>query len=1138
MLGRTELPSDGGYTIEYEALPNRRIDLVVRAVTGRSTLAESGPIRDVGVEETVSLTVPAEQIPVSDVAQGNDLFDFMMIRPADTSSSDAVRTDDVVGETGFVSELTTARADGDRAAMTEAALDYMASGEFVRGLEAGSESLASFGERLAATPSPTTSDVRTAIEETFGATPAAVADDPEFRRLAARLADSLAASSVAPGADGAMRRELARGVRLTALVDRIADDGVEDVAQLLERPVSLPDGLFPLPPLSTPRTPDGRPERPADGVSDDAASLYEELESVRTAKAELVSAELATPRPPSSAAVTGGDSRSAPVDQEAVERPEDVDEYAGDAPTDVDTAIDRLTEAETRLGAEFLRTTLEPISGRTARIGNSFRTVPPGEEAASEGDGVLDSWAALPDWSSGTPFLPGGLPDDFPDGLLTPPSRADTGLVNVLGVGEMRTVKRETAGYEMGELAHVENVLEGERKERVHEREEVTQETLITETETTETQKRDLQTSEQFEMVRESQETIKQKSSIEAGVKVSASYGPTVQVDAYTDYSRSQARERSEQASRRYSREVTKQTVNRIQRRKFRREVEKRKQRVTETNTHELNNKGDDENVTGIYRWVDKILRAQVFEHGRRLMLEFVVPEPAAFYRQATASNPADQIMMQKPEPPRYASIDRSNGTVERTVRPLEPRDLGNWNYQHYASRYGATDISPPPKAVVKRGTKVQKPGTVPQKNKKPIYKSGTVTIPEGYEAARASVGFSDVVRNKRNWRWKLQATVGDQPVSVGWRGTWGVGGLSRASNDNIVEDLVDAVDANTRFPIPHDPAESELRKAIQNTTGVSLGAQQGGITEDTFTYENQLGMSEKQRPIALDSRKGITPQSVPLPSISSESADGSQTGVPVTVFAYNLLGFGVTITVTCRRTQEHYEEWQIETYKQIRTAFENELAEYRKKLAEARAEEGVQIEGNAPEENRRIEREELKRLAISMMRETHVDIDAVEDITDDDATIPGVDFSALKSASDVIQFCEQAFEWTDMTYVFYPYFWTDRDDWAELEQYEATDPAFESFLSAGAARVVVPVRPGFFDSVLWFLQSQEIDFDPPDIGDERYVPIVSEIKEQQGVDEDAEPTDDPWAVRVPTELVKLQQSETLPDLPPDIDGS
>jgi len=94
------------------------------------------------------------------------------------------------------------------------------------------------------------------------------------------------------------------------LVDRIADDGVEDVAQLLERPVSLPDGLFPLPPLSTPRTPDGRPERPADGVSDDAASLYEELESVRTAKAELVSAELATPRPPSSAAVTGSASPS------------------------------------------------------------------------------------------------------------------------------------------------------------------------------------------------------------------------------------------------------------------------------------------------------------------------------------------------------------------------------------------------------------------------------------------------------------------------------------------------------------------------------------------------------------------------------------------------------------------------------------------------------------------------------------------------------------------------------------------------------------------------------------------------------------------------------------------------------------
>lgn len=60
------------------------------------------------------------------------------------------------------------------------------------------------------------------------------------------------------------------------------------------------------------------------------------------------------------------------------------------------------------------------------------------------------------------------------------------------------------------------------------------------------------------------------------------------------------------------------------------------------------------------------------------------------------------------------------------------------------------------------------------------------------------------------------------------------------------------------------------------------------------------------------------------------------------------------------------------------------------------------------------------------------------------------------------IRFFEHAFEWDQMQYVFYPYFWARPGGWADRFHARNMDPFLEEFLKAGYARVVVPVRPGF----------------------------------------------------------------------------
>jgi len=91
-----------------------------------------------------------------------------------------------------------------------------------------------------------------------------------------------------------------------------------------------------------------------------------------------------------------------------------------------------------------------------------------------------------------------------------------------------------------------------------------------------------------------------------------------------------------------------------------------------------------------------------------------------------------------------------------------------------------------------------------------------------------------------------------------------------------------------------------------------------------------------------------------------------------------------------------------------------------------------------------------------------------------------------------VIRFIHHALEWENMLYFLYPYFWTDpykaTDTEAEQEHpywefkkyLDHPDPMHRAFLKAGAARVVLPVRPGFEEAFLAFVNGRDIEDLPP----------------------------------------------------------
>jgi len=155
--------------------------------------------------------------------------------------------------------------------------------------------------------------------------------------------------------------------------------------------------------------------------------------------------------------------------------------------------------------------------------------------------------------------------------------------------------------------------------------------------------------------------------------------------------------------------------------------------------------------------------------------------------------------------------------------------------------------------------------------------------------------------------------------------------------------------------------------------------------------------------------------------------------------------------------------------------------------------------------------------------------VDGVKEAADN---LIEIDFAEAEAEGAYLQFFEQAFEWHQMTYVFYPYFWARKERWPMIQQLQDQDPLYEKFLKAGAARVLVSVRPGFEGAVTHFLDTGSVwgGHGTPDLASPLFVDIVQEIKEQQGAALQEAPVIDRWPARVPTSLVYLQEDATLPD--------
>jgi hypothetical protein len=297
------------------------------------------------------------------------------------------------------------------------------------------------------------------------------------------------------------------------------------------------------------------------------------------------------------------------------------------------------------------------------------------------------------------------------------------GSVESVGPADLLVVKQQLVRYEGADVAHIENILKGEKKEREHTRRRETEELLFTETEITTSEERELESTNRFEMSRETSETIKEDASLKAGLSVSGKYGPTVEFSASAEGSFSRSKEEATKTAAKFSQDVTQRSATKVTERVLERSSLRVTNEVIEKNGHVLDNVGGSGHISGVYQWVNKVYLAQMYNYGIRTMYDFMVPEPGAFLIEALQSAHANAIEIEKPVP-----------------FTLRPDQITESNYHTWVLQYGATDVQPPPEMYQTKSLDFKAGGG---DSRTDYNHSGQIQVEDGYKAIHGTVGIA-----------------------------------------------------------------------------------------------------------------------------------------------------------------------------------------------------------------------------------------------------------------------------------------------------------------------------------------------------------------------------------------------------------
>ena len=311
--------------------------------------------------------------------------------------------------------------------------------------------------------------------------------------------------------------------------------------------------------------------------------------------------------------------------------------------------------------------------------------------------------------------------------------------VNQIGVGVMRKVEQEVCCYVAGEVSHVENILAREYKERHTRSLQSTETTSDDVTEYESERQTDTMTTARNEMQSAAATVINNDTSVGASTGSGASgklAGFSVSANASFDFGYSNGTSRSDSDAWTYAQDVTQQALDRVRQKSSAKRTSRMLQEFEENNRHGFDNRKGDQHVTGVYRWLDILYKNRLINYGKRLMVEFLVPEPARFYQQAVdragrSRGEKSSSGSAKPEPPATLAIKTAS-------------EITRDNYAELARQFETTleePLTPAERSVNVDLRAGDSPAGKPDPKGKDENYTFSLAIPYGYHLTAAHLG-------------------------------------------------------------------------------------------------------------------------------------------------------------------------------------------------------------------------------------------------------------------------------------------------------------------------------------------------------------------------------------------------------------
>lgn len=679
-----------------------------------------------------------------------------------------------------------------------------------------------------------------------------------------------------------------------------------------------------------------------------------------------------------------------------------------------------------------------------------------------------------------------------------------------VGVGDLMVVRQRFLGYRKGEIARIETVLAGESKDRTIrrlDRSEDTQSFAFSEDSETTSEST---TSERYELKREAEAVMKMD--VAANLSASVTYNGTPVVSNVTaSASLSIGKSESEKLAQGFARDVTERALSRVQRRASQARSRTLIAETEDTSVHRLAAPAGPHHVNGFYRWVDKVYEAEVRNYGRRLMFELVVPEPAAFHVQSKLL--AHIASLGLPDyPAKPATHDSHTGGAAAGVSAASEISPAKWEE---LNRTYFLDHLPPPAPTVE-GVEIVRGAGARTFSKSSDYWAGGV-LSDTFRGCRVQDAPPGYVPRAIRLSGEAKFAGKDEP-QPNWQNEFVVEAAGVVAFSKVDEKLVNWDFGGVAQSLPNGLWLPPLFDVVIKTK-----------TAERFNVTMTLDYAITQA--ALDAWKaavfaalvparlrptGPAGAPIPDPAVEAYLRELSEVERP----SVRRLLQGGSSAANKRRVEQEIKRLSIS---QFTREFDVQAGDDQIS--------GFETMGEMPVGKYRYPAMSIKP-GDEVNRTTRVGFDSPDRVVPGYA-VPDVGLSRRKGPH--VQFIEHAFEWSALSYVFYPYYWATPPKWVELlDREDDADPFFTDFLQAGAARVLVAVRPGFEDAVMHYLATRE----PwnggavPVIGDDLHLPVHEEIREltedraSAGV-----PVGEPWTVTVPTSLVFLESSlHPLPD--------